>query len=164
DDSRLESELARVRALGSNTVGPRLIEADILRRLGRLDTAELVYQDILAAEPQNTPAQLGLVDVMRDRAAAEPAFIAESTLRSALRLQPGHTWVSIDLARLLLRQRLFMEAERMLAPLTGQGASSEQREAVASLFAEVQDWERVESLIEGVEPAERTPGMLALME
>lgn len=164
DESRLESELARVRALNATTVGPRLIEADILRRLGRLDSAEALYQDILAADPMNTSAQTGLVDVMRDRATTEPAFIAESTLRSALRLQPDHTWASIDLARLLMRQGLSMEAERILSPLTGPNATSEQREAAASLFAEMQDWERVESLIEGVDPAQRTPGMLALME
>jgi len=164
DDNRLESELARVRALDSSAVGTRLIEADILRRLGRLEAAESIYQDILGLEPLNAAAQLGLVDVMRDRAASEPSFIAESTLRSALRLQPGHTWVSVDLARLLLRQGLAVEAERILSPLTGPTATSEQREAVASLFAEVQDWDRVESVIDGVNPVERTPEMLALME
>jgi tetratricopeptide (TPR) repeat protein len=163
--TNLESELARVRALGDErSTGTRLIEADILRRLGQLEASQAIYRDILSAEPQNESAQLGLVDVMRDRATTETPFTAEATLRSALRMQPEHTWARVDLARLLLRQGLNAEAERILASLTDFDATNEQREAAASLFAELQDWGRVESLIGGVSPEDRTPGMLALLE
>lgn len=165
NDTNLQDELARVRALGNRaTPGTRLIEADILRRLGDFAEAETIYREVLSQEPTNDAAQLGLVDVLRDRAATETPFTAETTLRGALRLRPEHQWVRVDLARLLYKEGNVSEAERVLEPLTNFEATAEQRAIAASLFAELQDWSRVQSLISSIHPDDRTPEIAQLID
>lgn len=162
----LESELARLRALDTNTDDPgiRLIEADMLRRLGRFGEAETILRAILVSDAGNRQARDGLADTLRDRAATEPPFTAETTLRSALRLNPDHLWARIDLARLLQDQGQGMEAERTLEPMLDFDATPEQRHAAALFYAERQNWARVDSLIGGIDPAERSEEVTALLQ
>src|SRR5690606_22359525 len=77
---------------------------------------------------------------------------------------PEHQWVRVDLARLLYKEGNVSEAERVLEPLTNFEATAEQRAIAASLFAELQDWSRVQSLISSIHPDDRTPEIAQLID
>src|SRR5690606_16361407 len=94
----------------------------------------------------------------------ETPITAETTLRGALRLKPDHMWARADLARLLYKQGNVSEADRVLAPMTSFDATAEQRAVAAAMFAGLQDWGRVQTLVAGIHPDERTPQVSALVD
>lgn len=71
ESGELERALATVRPLtredGEAGLSARLLEADILRRMGRLGAAEQAYQGVLDAAPGNVDARLGMIQVLREQ-------------------------------------------------------------------------------------------------
>lgn len=67
-NGNLDQALARVQPLtqgsGASARAAKLLEADILKRQGRLSAAEQRYRVVLKAQGSNVPAQLGLIDVL----------------------------------------------------------------------------------------------------
>lgn len=70
-NGNLDQALARVQPLtqgsGANARAAKLLEADILKRQGRLGAAEQRYRVVLKAQGSSVPAQLGLIDVLERR-------------------------------------------------------------------------------------------------
>ncbi|MGY4509107.1 tetratricopeptide repeat protein [Bradyrhizobium sp. USDA 3650] len=115
-DDRLASLAAFEAAakIGPGHSGVQIEISNDLRELGRFDEAEALLQRLIAREPTNTGALIGLGHLKRrqgDRLASLAAFEA------AAKIDPGHSGVQIEISNDLRELGRFDEAEALLQRL-----------------------------------------------
>lgn len=93
-NGNLEQALDRVQPLtqgsGANARAARLLEADVLKRQGRLEAAEQRYRAVLESHGSSTPARLGLIDVLERQQRWEEAEQLVASLPASAREGVGN--------------------------------------------------------------------------
>lgn len=92
-NGNLEQALDRVQPLtqgsGANARAARLLEADVLKRQGRLDAAEQRYRAVLESHGSSTPARLGLINVLERQQRWQEAERLVASLPASAREEVG---------------------------------------------------------------------------
>ncbi len=100
----------------------------------------------------------------RQQISAGKVQAGEAQLRQALALDPDDPWVRTDLARLASARGDQTAAHRLLAPMTGLHADSEQLSAAALYAGGQGDWRHALALIHRIPEDQRDDSLKALAE